>query len=77
MFPGGAILLLNISNQSLTRPLCGLSQPQHPNESLKGVPTLNIGDFFKLLCTDQLHFYGLPKSPFYQRDPSPVQSRGE
>lgn len=30
MFSGGAILLLNISNQSLTRPLCGHSQHQLP-----------------------------------------------
>lgn len=46
MFPCGAIPLLTICNQSLTRPLCGYSQPQHPNLSLKGVPALSTGDFF-------------------------------
>lgn len=71
MFPGGAILLLNISTQSLTRPLCGHSQPQHPNPSLKEAPAPSTRDFFKLLCTDQLHFYGILKCSFCQRDPSP------
>lgn len=70
MIPNGEILLLNISNQLRTRPLCGYSQPQHPNPPLKGVPTLGTGDFFpscpaliSFIFMDFLNGHSVRKTP--------------